>query len=243
VSQHFELRNHYRMLELLEMASHVDPEQATRIYELCRIRHLLHRKNNQLSGGERQRVALALAVLKAPQLLLLDEPFSNMDAGHTQILKEVLNNLIQTLSTTMLLVSHDARDSLTWADEILVLQHGQIMQAGSPRHVYFKPVNEGIAGLFGAYNLVPTSAMDALQFLRMKEDSARQLFLRPEQLYLQAHGQANGVVLRTAFAGPYQEVHVSIAGSTLLAYTSADEQWQPGQPVAVQIRERKHWFL
>jgi hypothetical protein len=69
------------------------------------------------------------------------------------------------------------------------------------------------------------------------------LFLRPEQLYLQAHGQANGVVLRTAFAGPYQEVHVSIAGSELLAYTRADEQWQPGQPVAVQIRESSHWFL
>lgn len=243
LSQHFELRNHYRIRELLQMASKVTDAEHDQIVEGCRIGHLVERKNNELSGGERQRVALARTLLARPELLLLDEPFSNMDAGHTQWLKTVLTDLADALSLTVILVSHDARDSLTWADEMLVLEQGALVQQGHPRQVYFQPVNENVAGLFGAYNLLSPEVLDALGFIRLQPERLRHLLVRPERLRIQQHAPANAQVEQVAFAGPYQEVRLVIAGSPVLVYTDAQDRLSPGQPVHVALPADGHWFL
>jgi len=148
LSQHFELRNNYTVGEVLEMASLMAEEEAVLIYEICQISHLLERKTDQLSGGERQRIALARLLVTAPRLLLLDEPFSNLDMIHKRLLKTVIRNLGERMRITCWLVSHDPRDTLPWADEILVLRGGRIIQQGTPDQILRQPVDDYVAELF-----------------------------------------------------------------------------------------------
>ncbi len=154
LGQHFELLNNYWVHELLEYANDLSPEFAAKLYQLCRIDHLTNRRTNELSGGERQRIALAKLLTKSPRLLLLDEPFSNLDNGHKKIIKQVIADVSKELSITCIIVSHDAVDLLSWADTILVLQNGRLIQQGSPEAIYHQPANEYCAALFGEYSII-----------------------------------------------------------------------------------------
>lgn len=151
LSQHFELLNNYRVEEVLEMKTVLPEEEALRIIHLCGIGNLLDRKTTELSGGERQRVALARTLVAKPSLLLLDEPFSNLDAVHKRSMKETLHRLEQELSLTQIMVSHDGSDLLSWASRILIIQKGAIIQEGNPKDVYQNPDTEYCAALLGAY--------------------------------------------------------------------------------------------
>ena len=113
LSQHFELRNNYYVEEILSYANKMSEEEASKIHEVCDIQHLLKRRTNQLSGGEKQRIALARLLVGAPKLLLLDEPFSNLDPSHRRQVKTVLKNIGEQLEITIIMVSHDPQDVLT----------------------------------------------------------------------------------------------------------------------------------
>ncbi|MFT4024094.1 MAG: ATP-binding cassette domain-containing protein, partial [Flavihumibacter sp.] len=130
LSQHFELHNNYRVYDLLDYANRLEGSLPQHVLSVCRVDHLLQRKTDQLSGGERQRVALARQLLRGPRLLLLDEPFSNLDGLHRDQLWEVLDDMEQQLGCSCLLVSHDPADSLAWAEDIIVLQEGRPVQRG-----------------------------------------------------------------------------------------------------------------
>ena len=149
LTQNSALPQHLRVEQVLRYASQRPAAEAQALYELCRIDHLLLRRTNQLSGGEQQRVALALLLLlAAPRLLLFDEPFSNLDRGHKRIMQQIIAEVGERLGITCLLVSHDAADVLAWADEIMVLHWGRVVQQGSPETIYRQPVSEYVAGLF-----------------------------------------------------------------------------------------------
>jgi len=167
LSQHYELRNNYKIEELLRYANKLPAADAAALYRVCRIDHLLDRKNDQISGGEKQRIALARLLVTAPRLLLLDEPFSNLDLINKGILKSVIRELGERLKITCLLVSHDPTDILPWAGEIIVMKDGAIVQKGSPVQVYKHPVNEYAAGLFGKYNQI--SSGGKMQFVRPED--------------------------------------------------------------------------
>lgn len=154
LSQQFELPQHLRIEQVLEYANELPEEEAQELFRVCQIDHLMKRKTHQLSGGERQRIALAKLLIASPRLLLLDEPFSNLDMIHKEVLKSVIRDIGQRLDITCMLVSHDPLDTLSWADEILVLRDGKVVQQGPPMQVYQTPVDEYVAGLFGKYNLI-----------------------------------------------------------------------------------------
>jgi len=154
LSQHFELWHNYRVAEVLDYNNDLEPTDAQNLYQLCHIDHLLGRRTDQLSGGERQRIALARLLVRPPRLLLLDEPFSNLDMNHKRTLKAVLQNITSNFGITTILVSHDPYDTLTWADKLIVLKDGHIVQQGLPREVYEKPTNVYVAGLLGDYTFV-----------------------------------------------------------------------------------------
>ncbi|MEJ0101373.1 MAG: ABC transporter ATP-binding protein [Bacteroidota bacterium] len=163
LSQHFELRNNYRVEEELESKNLLTEKEADEIYSICRIQHLLKRRTDQLSGGERQRIVLARLLTMSPELLLLDEPFSNLDAIHKNIIKSVIYDIGEKLKITCIMVLHDAPDILSWADTILIIKDGQIIQKGIPEQVYRQPVNEYCAALLGEYSLIDPEIFPSIQ--------------------------------------------------------------------------------
>jgi iron(III) transport system ATP-binding protein len=151
LSQHFELWHNYRVAEVLDYNNDLEPADAQNLYRLCHIDHLLNRRTDQLSGGERQRIALARLLVHPPRLLLLDEPFSNLDMIHKRTLKTVLQKITNAFDITTIFVSHDPYDTLSWPDKIIVLKDSRIVQQGPPREVYERPIDEYVAGLLGDY--------------------------------------------------------------------------------------------
>lgn len=238
LSQRFELRNHYRMEELLAYANILTDDAAKRIFALCRIEHLLKRKTEGLSGGEQQRLALARLLLTAPKLLLLDEPFSNLDPIHKNILKSVLNAIGTELGITCILTSHDPLDTLSWADEIIVLRNGSMVQQGSPQEIYRQPANQHVAGLFGSYNILPEEL--ALQLLRIPQPGKKP-FIRPEQLRLSEQGVA-AIVKRVSFCGRYHELLLDVNGYELLAQTN-EYTIHKGQTVYFTLADDEVWYI
>jgi iron(III) transport system ATP-binding protein len=193
LSQEFELPQHLRIEQVLEYANELPEEEAYGLFRVCQIDHLMKRKTHQLSGGERQRIALARLLIGRPRLLLLDEPFSNLDMIHKEALKSVIRDIGKKLDTTCMLVSHDPLDVLSWADEVLVLRDGRPVQQGTPMQVYQSPVDEYVAGLFGKYNLVEGR------------------IVRPEQIALSFSmqtGALKGRVETVSFWGSFQETVV-----------------------------------
>ncbi len=231
LSQHFELRNHYRVEEILQMANLIGEQEAHNIYEICRIDHLLSRWTHQLSGGERQRISLARLLVAAPKLLVLDEPYSNLDAIHTNILKTVINDISEKLKITCLLVSHDPHDMLPWADEIIILQNGQIIQKGTPIEVYKSPVNEHAAALFGKYNVVTPHLIQAFP-----DHPGINRFIRPEDFTIEQgqHQGIKGVVKKAYFMGNYYEYVVHISRDTIIVH--ANEAYQVGDTISVSLK-------
>jgi ABC-type sugar transport system ATPase subunit len=219
LSQHFELRNNYRVEEVLQYANILPEKRAAALYEVCRISHLLRRKTDQLSGGERQRIALARLLTTSPGLLLLDEPFSNLDPIHTDILKSVIRDIGEKLAITCMLVSHDPQDTLPWADEILVLEDGQVLQKGSPEQIYRQPVNEYVAGLFGNYNVIGPAAAAVLSTI--PGIAVAPGIVRPEYFTItkEDNGGVKGEVSRVSFAGRFYEVEVSLLESSITVST------------------------
>lgn len=191
LSQSVDLRNQYRVRDLLELNSIQELEADEALATLCRIDHLMDRMTDQLSGGERQRIGLAIALAKKPTILMLDEPFSNLDIGHRNTLRSILDELHQTLGLTLLIVSHNPGEVLGWADRILVLRAGYCIQTGTPENIYNEPANEYVAQLLGAFNPITPNRSEPFQILR------------PERLKLTATGNGirSGIIMKKEFEG------------------------------------------
>lgn len=242
LSQHFELRNNYVVEDELEAKNKLTLEEADHIFTICRIQHLLKRRTNQLSGGEKQRIALAKVLIASPRLLLLDEPFSNLDMGHKKVIRQVVHDISTKLGITTLMVLHDAPDILSWADIILVMQEGQLIQQGTPEEIYLHPVNEYCAGLFGEYNLVdPTLFRTFLQGTSPKD---KKLFFRPEAIHLagSTEDSISGVVQNIHYWGSYYTLEIS-AGEELVSMQVRNADFKKGEKIELTLNENAVWFL
>ena len=213
-------------------------EVAKELYATCKIAHLLNRRTDQLSGGEKQRVALTKLLLTQPRLLLLDEPFSNLDMLHKSLLKSVINEISDRLNITCTLVSHDPLDSLSWADTILVMKDGAIVQHATPEEIYKQPINEYVAGLFGKYNLLPSSISKALLGARDKTKGREGLFIRPENFVItksQKDLSAKGIVQKVSFFGSYYEIEIKVEGVVITVQTQLQLYLLKGEGVFVSL--------
>jgi multiple sugar transport system ATP-binding protein len=132
------------------------------ISKLLKIDLLLDRKPKQLSGGQQQRVALGRAISRSPQLFLLDEPLSNLDAGLRDNTRTELKQLHQQVGITTIYVTHDCIEAMTLADRIIVLDRGYIKQIGTPQSIYHYPIDRMVATFFGTppMNIIPAIYQD-----------------------------------------------------------------------------------
>lgn len=244
LSQHFELRNNYRVEEILSYANKLSEEEASEIYHICRISHLLKRKTDQLSGGEKQRIAMARLLISSPRLFLLDEPYSNLDMIHKGMLKNVIADIGEKLGITCMLISHDPMDILPWADLVIVMKDGEIVQMGTPQEIYRRPVNAYVAGLFGKYNLVAPAGAKAFAGLPGISLNGKHIFLRPEDLKITGPGKnaITGKVAGIAYYGSFLEANVAI-GNEVLTVRTDDGALAAGTEVHLTLAGENVWHF
>lgn len=223
LSQHFELRNNYRVEEILEYNTKISEADAALMFQICRIDHLLKRRTDELSGGEKQRIALARLLVGSPKLLILDEPFSNLDISHRSVILSVLEKIGTQFGTSMIMVSHDPADLLSWAEQILILKNGRLLESGSPQSIYRQPQHLYTAGLFGRYNLL-TGQM--AQRLNMPvRDAVDNLLIRPEDILIvpKENAATIGRVVKISFFGAFYEVYLAVDETELVVRCRKEE--------------------
>lgn len=189
----------------------------SRVLRLVGLSEYGDRYPHQLSGGQRRRVALARALAPEPELLLLDEPFTGLDANLTTRLRSEVGRILRETGTTALLVLHDTDEVLPLADRIGVLDAGRLVQSGPPEEVYARPRTEYVARLFGPVNLLPTRRRgDEVRSPlgphgagpSPVEEAELKLCYRPEDLELGRSGEfaAEGRVVEVGYRGDRLEL-------------------------------------
>lgn len=200
---------------------------------------------HQLSGGEQQRVALARALAPKPSVVLLDEPFSNLDAALRKEMREEIKRILRTAGTTAVFVTHDQEEALSLADCVAVMKRGKMLQVDSPQGVYLRPGSREVADFLGEANFLPgiadgkcvDCALGRLQ-LATPATGPVEVMLRPESLMLQpADAFGDGEVGAVRFYGHDQIVNVRLdSGVEVQARTWATHgEIEPGTRVHVTL--------
>jgi putative spermidine/putrescine transport system ATP-binding protein len=213
-------------------------ERVTELLDLIRLPDIGQRRIDQLSGGQRQRVAIARALAQEPQLFLMDEPLSALDAHMRDHMQVEIKQLQRELKITTIFVTHDQREAMTIADRIVVMSEGRVQQIGSPVDIYREPANRFVAGFIGQSNLIEGEAAGSGKVriagsvvdIAACSASARPqqritLCVRPEDLLLKpARGAA--LVADVTFVrdlGAALEIRLNCAGMDLVAVTKRAE--------------------
>jgi iron(III) transport system ATP-binding protein len=175
-----------------------------------------HRYPHELSGGERQRVALARALAPKPRLLLLDEPFSSLDTGLRQSMRDETRAVLQARGATAVFVTHDTADALSVADTLAVLRAGSLQQLATPDRVYRAPATRDVAAFLGACSFIPRAALrDAAPFESLRVGPPQSaddhcLWIRPQDLRLASAADFSTALIGTVVSSQYQGSHMDV---------------------------------
>jgi iron(III) transport system ATP-binding protein len=200
-----------------------------------------------LSGGQQQRVALARALAPNPAIVMLDEPFSNLDPALRGQVRADVRRILQDAGVTAILVTHDQEEALSIADRIAVMFHGQIQQIATPEDLYERPATREVAAFIGDAQFLPGEAADGevrtevgtLALLDPAEGSV-DVLVRPEMIALapadEVPSPVAGTVTSRRFFGRDQQVDATLpSGTSLTARTPTDRRYAAGQRVTVRV--------
>jgi iron(III) transport system ATP-binding protein len=207
-------------------------ERVGEVLELVGLAGLERRAPSQLSGGQQQRVALARCIVLEPQVLLFDEPLSNLDAKLREQMRIEVRELQQRLGVTSVYVTHDQAEAMALSDLVVVMNRGRIVQVAPPRELYSRPNSRFVADFIGKANFLTGEVVDARTVdvagarLPLSSDAPVgpgrrvELVVRPEAVALRRDGPgARGRIARAAFLGDHAEYHVTLpSGDTVVAH-------------------------
>lgn len=219
------------------------------MFELVGLSGMGSRRPSEISGGQQQRVALARALAPAPHLVLLDEPFSALDAGMRAGIRDEVIGILRRAGTTTLLVTHDQEEAMSIADHVIVLLGGVVAQQGAPTDIYERPASVDVARFIGDANLLSAhidgstiAHVLGTQACAMAPGSATVL-IRPEQLAISSGG-VPGIVIRRAYYGHDGTNDVRLEnGEVVSVRVSVSELAPVGSRVGVVMRGLASVFL
>ena len=251
VFQHFALFKHRTVrqnvafgLELRKWKSDAIRRRVDELLELVQLQGFGNRYPSQLSGGQRQRVALARALAVQPRVLLLDEPFSALDAKVRKELRAWLRNLHDEMHVTTVIVTHDQEEAMEVADKIVVMNHGRVEQIGTPAEIYDQPASPFVMGFIGAVNVLPQGAIQASDSNQPAPAEA-QLFVRPHdvEVFLEpADGTVPVELRRLSHMGRDLQAELVLSDGQVLTAQIPRERMafdsvKPGSRLHVRTRE------
>ena len=226
-------------------------ERINSLLSLVQLSSLAERSVQELSGGEQQRVSLARAVARFPRLLLLDEPFGNLDASLRKELRVQLHRLFRERGMSIVLVTHEQEEALQLADRIGVMHKGRLQQVGTPQEVYLRPRNEFVAKFLGDATLLSAHAqgrvatVKGLEIPLQKEATGEVLLcLRPEHWTLTRErptaSALKGTLLEVEFRGAFYAVRVETELGEIKVVTDFRQSWKVGEEVCLHPGEAAH---
>lgn len=232
-------------------------EKAYSGLELVGLEHLKSRYPSELSGGQQQRVAVARALVLEPQVLLFDEPLSNLDAKLRRTVRDEIRDLQQRLNLTVVYVTHDQEEALAVSDRIIVMENGEISQVGTPRDLYERPESLFVANFIGDSNIFPceisgtkpsqkTVNIGNLK-IKKKNVSAKNgkasALIRPEYIKLsnkKAVSALRGTIDKATYIGSKVEYNVVTEIGTIFVVVLSDKQeFEVGHSVFIHFPEEK----
>ncbi len=228
-------------------------ERAQEMAKLVHVDELLTRKPAQLSGGQQQRVAIARALVKEPQLLLLDEPLSNLDARLRIEMREEIRRIQQETGVTTVFVTHDQEEAMSISDSIILMKKGILMQEAKPQELYDQPVNEFAADFLGTppinkvfgviengavhINGGPVCKLDGLDAL----PNGRKVHfsIRAESFLINGDAPLmEGTITRIFIMGKEQLAYLKLGDFEVRAYIDSEQELKAGQSVQVGLRRK-----
>lgn len=208
-------------------------ERRARVAEVLELVGLPDRADawpHELSGGQQQRVALARALAPSPALLLLDEPFSNLDIDTREHLAAELRAILRRTGTTALLVTHDQAEAFAMADAIGVMEQGRILQWADAATLYAAPADPFVAGFIGRGRVLPAASLGLA--------GSGQVLLRPDRLVPDRQGSLRAEVLAVSFRGPGRVAVLRLGDGALVEVDlPADMAPAPGAVLALRLRD------
>jgi ABC-type sugar transport system ATPase subunit len=210
-------------------------ERVIQTARLLGLEERLRDRPGQLSGGQRQRVALGRAIVRKPDLFLLDEPLSNLDAELRQRMRQEIVQLQRELKTTMVYVTHDQTEALTMADRLAVLRDGRLIQVGSPTELYENPQHLFVAEFLGQPRINTVVMNGGAQWRELFGEELRErlqagsavrsltVAIRPEGIRITPEGRFEASVLTSEYLGDHLVVRLDYRGLTLSARVEAGD--------------------
>ena len=240
-------------LKVRKINSSEHDKKVKRAAEMVELTDFLHRKPSELSGGQRQRVALARAIVREPNVFLMDEPLSNLDAKLRVSTRAQIKNLSHELKVTTIYVTHDQIEAMTLADRVVVMKEGMVQQVGSPTEIYDYPANTFVAGFIGspAMNLISGEISNGIfvaentevSDLKSKDGKVTLGFRAEDAKVTHGLGQINASIYTLELLGDATMVTVRLEGG--LVCVKADKTFRAGigDKVAINLPAQKcHLF-
>lgn len=198
-----------------------------------KIDHLAQQRVADLSGGERQRVAIARALVNDPEVLLMDEPFNQVDAAFRDGLQQDIRHIVDELGLTVILVSHDPAEVLAMSDMLIVMKQGEIVDSGIPEVLYYEPKNPYTALLLAKSNILDS---DQSRILKI-EHTSQQIAIHQEWIETTIASKSNLWIKNIRFRGFYKEYVVGNDSISLNAIVNTDPPLPKGTPVDITIKK------